>query len=371
MADKEVCILTSVHPPFDIRIFQKEAKSLNKHGYKVLLIAQHHKEDIVDGIHLIPLPVVHNRFTRMTKTVWKLFRLALKERAKVYHFHDPELLPLGVLLKFLTPGKVIYDVHEDVSSQIQSKDWIPSCLRKVTGSTVAITEAVATKFLHRVVAATPAIAEHFMPEKTVVVSNFPLAEEIDIVSSMPYQARLPRFLYAGKITRSRGIVEVIDAIAQLPATGNIQLDLAGIIHPTSLERKLRVMPGWRHVQFHGMIPRTEVMSLAGKARAGIVTFSPIPNHTEAQPNKLFEYMAAGLPLIASNFPRWRKFLETHQCGLLVDPQNPIAIAQAMQWMLEHPEDAEAMGKRGKQAVRDKYNWEKESKRLLNLYESLV
>ena len=97
----KICILTSVHPPFDHRIFYKEAKTLIKAGYNVVLIAQHIKEETVDGVRVVPLPTPKNRFERMTKVVWKLVRLALKEKANVYHFHDPELIPVGLYLKIL------------------------------------------------------------------------------------------------------------------------------------------------------------------------------------------------------------------------------------------------------------------------------
>jgi len=81
VSNKKICILTSVHLPFDARIFHKEAKTLVKAGYDVTLIAQHNKKEIVDGIKIIPLPRAKNRFDRMTRITWTLFKLALKEKA--------------------------------------------------------------------------------------------------------------------------------------------------------------------------------------------------------------------------------------------------------------------------------------------------
>ena len=108
----KICMLSSAHSASDDRIFYKEAKSLSKAGYDVVIIAQHDKEEIIDNIKIIPLPIPKNRLHRMIKIVWKLFKLALKEKADVYHFHDPELIPIGILLK-LKRMKVIYDVHGD------------------------------------------------------------------------------------------------------------------------------------------------------------------------------------------------------------------------------------------------------------------
>ncbi|MBC7077734.1 MAG: glycosyltransferase, partial [Synergistales bacterium] len=124
-----VCILTTVHPPFDTRIFHKEARALVTAGYDLTLIAQHDKNEVVDGVKVIALPKPKNRFTRIFGLTWRAFRLALRQRADVYHFHDPELLPVGGLLKLLTRAKVIYDVHEDVPEQILTKHWLPALLR--------------------------------------------------------------------------------------------------------------------------------------------------------------------------------------------------------------------------------------------------
>ncbi len=107
--------------------------------------------------------------------------------------------------------------------------------------------------------------------------------------------------------------------------------------------------------------------MLGEARAGLVLFHDVPNHTSAYPNKLFEYMSAGLPVIASHFPLWRSIVERDRCGMLVDPRDATAIAKAIDWVLTHPEEAEAMGRRGRDAVAATYNWAAEERKLLAIY----
>ena len=160
---KKICFLTSVHPAFDARIFYKEAKTLAKAGYSVTLIAQHSKDEIVDGVRIIALPKPRNRLFRIFGTTWRMFRLALKQTADVYHFHDPELIPVGIVLRLLGK-KVIYDVHEDVPQQILCKEWIGSTwIKKCVASIVHIIEQIGVAVFTRVVAATPDIANkvHF------------------------------------------------------------------------------------------------------------------------------------------------------------------------------------------------------------------
>jgi glycosyltransferase involved in cell wall biosynthesis len=112
-------------------------------------------------------------------------------------------------------------------------------------------------------------------------------------------------------------------------------------------------------------------SVLGRSLAGIVTFLPEPNHVTAQPNKMFEYMSAGLPVIASNFPLWREIIETNECGICVDPLDPKAIADAIDWLVENPTPARTMGENGSKAVMERYNWSVEEEKLLALYDKLI
>ena len=169
----KVCILTTVHPSFDTRIFYKEAKTLARAGYEVALIAQHDKNEVVDRVKIIALPKPRNRFTRIFSLTWRAFRLALRERANVYHFHDPELLPIGVILKFFTSAKVIYDVHEDVPQQILTKYWVPARLRKPLAAFFNVFEKLLTRMLDAVIVATEGIAKKFREHNPVVIHNYP------------------------------------------------------------------------------------------------------------------------------------------------------------------------------------------------------
>jgi glycosyltransferase involved in cell wall biosynthesis len=276
---------------------------------------------------------------------------------------------MGFLLKFL--GKhVIYDVHEDYSRDILSKEWLPRFLRPVLARTVHFLEQLSAQFFDGIVAATPSIAANFPRNKTVFVGNFPSPEDLPICELPPYEQRPPNVIYVGSITELRGIREMVEAAAFFPE--GTRLILGGCFWPLSLKEQIYKLSGWKRVEFKGYLDRKSVAESYRSARIGLLLFKPAPNHLEALPNKLFEYMAAGLPVVASDFPYWRKLIvEEVGCGLVVNSNNPRAVADAVRWLLNHPEDAKRMGERGKKAVALKYNWEEAAKTLLALYKRIV
>lgn len=368
-AGVKICILTSVHRPTDTRIFYREAKTLAGAGYETVLVAPHDRDEIVAGVRVRAVPQPGGRPVRMTRTVWQVYRSAMAENADIYHFHDPELIPAGIMLKW-RGKRVIYDVHEHVPRQILDKDWIPRCCRGMAAGLARVTEAAAARLVDGIVAATPVIAEQFPVDKTVLVQNFPSPGELARPRRVAYSERPPLFAYVGIIGVTRGIREMVEAMALLPATLNARLVLAGSFNPPGLEKEMRGVPGWEKVDFMGWQSRAQVAEILSRVRAGLVTGYPTPNNLNGYPNKLFEYMSAGIPVIASDFPLWRGIVEDAGCGVVADPLDPRSIARAMQWLLEHPGEAEAMGERGRAAVAAKYNWDAEARKLLRLYEQL-
>jgi glycosyltransferase involved in cell wall biosynthesis len=362
----EVCFLTSVHPPFDIRIFQKEAKTLTKAGYKVTLIAQNEKDEIVEGIKILSLPKPRSRIERMTNTVCQVYRKALKVDADIYHFHDPELIFIGMLLK-LRGKRVIYDVHEDVPRQNLSKSYIAPALRKPISVMIEALEAFFAKRYDGVVTATPFINRRFLNlgANSVNVSNFPFVSELYTLENK-WESKEKLICYVGGITRIRGAFEMVEAIGETC----YGLLMVGDFQP-GLDSKLNRLSGWQQVETLGFVNRAGVKEAMGRSMAGLVLFHPEPNHVSAQPNKMFEYMSAGIPVIASNFDLWKKIIEGSECGICVDPLKPDEIAGAIQWIIEHPVEAEQMGRNGRKSVEEKYNWRNEEKKMMAFYSELT
>ena len=158
--------------------------------------------------------------------------------------------------------------------------------------------------------------------------------------------------YVGGISAIRGIREVVRAMEHVQS--GIELSIAGDFSNKSLADEVRGYPGWERVNELGYLNRTNVRDLLAVSLAGIVTFLPAPNHTDAQPNKMFEYMSSGVPVIASNFPLWREIIEGNNCGICVDPLNPKAIATAIDTLLRPRRHARwvRMGEK----LLEKFNW---------------
>ncbi len=360
--------LTSVHRSYDTRIFQKECKSLAEAGYKVVLIVSgRDPSSLVSGIQTITVPKQKGRSRRFTVTMKDIFVHALRAKGEAYHFHDPELIPLGVLLRIL--GKrVVYDVHETVPKQILSKEWIPKPLRFVLARIVGLAETIGATMFDGIVAATPGIATAFPQHKTIIVQNFAKLAEFGNMNSLPYTQRGRLVAYIGGISRVRGVIEMIEAIGHLE---DARLALGGEFDTEQLSLEVRKLHGWHAVDELGWLSRNEVIEVLGISRAGLLTLHPEPNYLDSYPVKLFEYMLAGIPVIASNFPFWKQFVSDIGSGLMVDPLNPQEIADAIDWLLEHPNEAEEMGRRGREAVLDRYTWESQGERLIEFYDSII
>ena len=363
-----VFVASTVHGRYDVRIFFKQCRSSAAHGHDVTLVVQDGMgNETKDGvkIHDLGAPPV-GRLTRMLFSPWRMYRFLRKVPAEIIHFHDPELLPVGFLLKN-NRRHVIYDSHEDVPRQLLSKHWIHFLLRKPISVLVELIENNISKNLDAVVCATPFIAKRFklINSNCIAVNNFPTQEDFIPPKQQPF---LRIVCYIGAITRERGISQLVDALDILQ---DVTLIMCGPFESQAYSDELKAMPGWKFVDYRGVVGREEVGKIMSNSAAGVVTFLPTPNHNDSQPNKMFEYMSAGLPLVASSFPLWRQIVEEGECGLCVDPSSPKDIARGIASLLSNEPLCRKMGNSGREAISNSYNWSNESEKLLFLYDKIL
>lgn len=365
---KKICHLTSVHARYDTRILLKECSSLANNGFEVhLVVADSKGDEEYNGIKIHDVGQSRGRLKRFYKTTEKVYRKGLEIDADIYHFHDPELLPKGMKLK-KAGKKVIYDTHEDLPRQLMSKHYISLILRKPLSVILEWYEDYAAKKLDHIITATPHIKKRFskLNKATTAINNYPLLSELN-TEITNWNDKKDEICYIGSITQIRGLEEVLDAVGQLEG---INLNLAGSFSPHAFKSNLEQKEGWQNTNFLGQINRDEVKRVLRASKVGVVTFLPFGNHTHSQPNKLFEYMSQGIPLVASNFDLWKEIIEKVNCGICVDPKNPSAIANAITSLIKDDERSKKMGQNGRDAVLNTYNWESEEKKLIAIYKNI-
>ena len=365
--------LTSAHPRYDTRIFIKQCRTLAAHGHEVtLIVADGRGDEIRDGVRIVDAgrAASPNRLRRMLVTTRRIAARALALEPDLVQLHDPELLPAGLRLQH-AGVQVVFDAHEDVPTQLLDKPYLPPGVARLLAGAYAAYERYACARLNGVLAATPHIRERLgrYNPRTVTVANYPVPDEF-MPSTMGEDrgASAPRVCYVGSISAIRGIRQLVQACARLrsPTT----LTLAGGFSESALQAEVAALPGWSRIDALGHLDRAGVAAVMRRACAGLVTLLPTASYREALPVKMFEYMAAGIPVIASDFPRWRAIIEGNDCGLCVDPHDPGAIAAAIDRLALDPDLAAKMGANGRLAVERYYNWRHEARTLIAFYADL-
>lgn len=376
-----VCIITSSHPFTDTRIFKKEGRSLAEAGFEVIELAPvAEKKQVVDGITVLGFGKIRNRWARIINFPLMLAK-AVSLKADFYHVHEPELLLLLPMLKTFVPrARFIYDVHENYDDAILSdeKTWIPGWLKPLLARFLNALEKSLSRLCDLVVAAGPDIESRFRSHRTISIRNFAPTGIIDKV----LETRLVikgvkkdhKLIYTGSITKTRGLLEVLRALDIVNKRHGVGVVVTGIYQDADFQRQVEAEPGYRWMKYLGYLPRFEdVVAEAVNADMAAVCFHPDPNLDTAveRSNKLFEYMAMGLPLVVSSLPAWAGLVEKHQCGMVVDPMDPEDIARGITYLIEHPTERVRMGANGRRAVKEHYSWESEGQRLVEAYKRLL
>src|SRR5690606_7999707 len=146
-----------------------------------------------------------------------------------------------------------------------------------------------------------------------------------------------RLIYAGGVSLPRGGLLMLDAMSRLASRHpDLRLALVGPWTTPSPEAMMRAHPAWPLVERVERVPPTAVPAHMHRARVGLLLAEPNPHAMGSLPIKLFEYMAAGLPVVVSDFPVWRAIVEGADCGRLVDPADRAATAEAIAELLGNP-----------------------------------
>lgn len=317
------------------------------------------------GVRIHSVGRYRNWLDRLYFTPRRLYKAAMKENAELYHLHDPELLYCAY--KLARKGKkVVIDLHEDTPKSILQRRWLTSLLRRGVAYLLKKMEDIVAQKASGIICVLPYVADRLKKynRNIIILNNFPIVEEFNHTTTN----KKNQISYAGIITRERGIKNIIEA---LNSVEDIQFNLAGKFLDKKLYKEVTRMSGWAKTNYVGYLERDPMSKMLSESIAGILLFLPYSFQKSALPNKLFEYMAANIPVICSDFPHWKKIIEENECGLTVDPNNEEEIAKAMEYISKNGELAQKMGDNGRRAVEKKYNWRNEKEKLLQLYNSIL
>ncbi|MBN1201443.1 MAG: glycosyltransferase family 4 protein [Anaerolineae bacterium] len=365
-----ICILTTVHNPFDSRVFYKEACSLARAGYDVTLLGQGAPDTTIDGVRLKPLPPrppAHRAWRRWFRLpgVW---RRARREDADVYLIHDPELTPVGLLLK-LGGRRVVYDVHEHVPYQILDKAWIPRRLRPALAWLYDHYERAIVGRFDAIMAAFEQIADRFPRADPVIIRNVPEVDRWQPAHPADPSADGTLIaIYAGAVQPDRCILELVQAMDHVDPVLGVELWIVGGFVAPDYEAQVRAAAGER-VRLVGYVPHHEIPALLAGAHIGLMSLRPQLNSSVNWPIKLFEYMAAGLPMVMTGNPFWLDL--AGQCAVTVDIEDPHDIARGIDTLARDPALRVELGQRGRRLVHERYNWASQERELIALFTRLI
>jgi glycosyltransferase involved in cell wall biosynthesis len=363
-----IVMLANGHPPFDTRIFLKEAISLSRAGFDVSIIVPNKSDDERDGIKIIAVPLVTKGWHKLIVTPWRIFIKSCKHsKDAIFHIHDSDILIVGVLLRIMG-RRVIYDAHEDTPLQISYQHWLPTAVKIPYRWFYYILEKICGIIFNRIIVAEPVIAKYFPAQKTVLIRNFPIVDAFKHESVKSYNERATRLVSVGTLTKVRGLYEMLEGAQKAKEKIDFEFVLGGKFAPAVLEQKTKASYTFT---FLSWISHRELVDLLFDSRIGIIIPHPIERYKTNYPVKLFEFMAAGIPVIASKEGESAHFVNEARCGILVDPLNIEEIGEAIVWLFQNTDEAEAMGKRGQKLIFEKYNWEIESKQLLEVYKDFT
>ncbi len=291
---------------------------------------------------------------------WRLIRRARKERADLYHVHDPELLPAALWLRLTSRTPVVYDVHEYLGETVRTKQWLPAPIRRPLAIVVSRLERTAGAHCDAVVGVNEDLAARFAlagAPKVRAVTNAPWGH--DFPAPKPYLE--PVVLYVGGLAPLRGL-EVMRAAAGLLRTPGARVVLAGPGEPGELPAS---------VSYLGIVDHSEVPDLLAHAAVAWIPLQVHENYARAVPTKLVEAMAAARPVVASDFGRMASIVRQSGCGILVPPNDPAAHAAAIDRLFGDPDLAARMGAAGRRAFDAGLSYERQADRLTSLYAEVL
>lgn len=378
---RSVCIVTSVHPDFDARVW-RHATGLAALGVEVHLICPWKvgEEEIRAGVCLHPFAPVERRIERLysipLRVLPKVFRLL--KRVQIIHFHDIDLLPYMAFLGLVKP--VVYDVHENYPEEMLVRPYkrLPSAVRPFLYHVVRLGQWILASMLRNVVLVVPSQREDFWGERLKITYLWNYADKRLAGGRLRnYRTRGNVVAFPGSQYRENGSFILLEVAAEVKKkVPDVLFRMTDRFHGVKSLREeflaRRDALGLHDsVMLVPNVPASQIMEELNLARVGVIPALPVPKTYRGMPNKLFEYMAAGIPVVSFDYPYPREVIVSAGCGSLVAPENIRDFAEKIVFFLENVDEAIEHGQRGSDSFEGKYNWESQMPKLIDYYRSIT
>jgi glycosyltransferase involved in cell wall biosynthesis len=364
-----IAVISTVHDTYDTRIFYKQLESLRRR-FRVVYLSP--VVGLPEQDWILPLAKSRSKLGRL-RTHLSLIRRLFEIKVDLYLLHDPELLPIGIVLACLGK-KVVWDMHEDTYNDIKTKTYLPRLIRGPAAWIYAGFQSAAYRVLDGFLLAEDEYGKYFPGStKTCVVRNYPLLNRLNEVADVP---KAPNTLvYIGSISVNRGVLQLIEIVAKVAGrVPRVRLTLIGPFVDAALEKRVRDLVREKgldqNVVIRGPIRNVEAYPHLAKCMIGLALLLPEPNFTKSLPTKMFEYMALGLPVIVSNFPMWAGIVNRHRVGFALDPLDTEAVCDAIVGILGDERRYSELSRNARAAARE-YSWEAESVSLRHFLERII
>jgi glycosyltransferase involved in cell wall biosynthesis len=373
-----ILVVTSIHPDFDKRVW-RHAKSLVALGLEVHLICPWNVEvdSVIEGVRMIPFQPVRRRLARIFKLPYRMIPLISKmlRHVDIIHFHDIDLLPAMMIFRLFR--STVYDVHENYPDEMLVRYWVPDILRRPLYWLVRSGQYLAALIIRNMVFVVP-VQERDFPKRfirKILIRNYSSIELLKQVKT-GYEQRPRRIITIGTMYPENGAFLLIEIAASLKEMG-VEAEIicsdrfSSVVLRDKFLEQVRARMLERFIRLTPSVPPPEIMDMLNRGRIGLLPNLRVPKQEKALPTRLFEYMAAGIPVVASDLPLIKHYVEDSQCGVLASPEDPGSFARAIVKLLDNQEMAMILGQNGQAAFKDRFSWESQMPALANFYRQIL
>ena len=365
----KICHITSVHTRYDTRIFYKECVSLQKNGFGVtLLVCDEKNDEIIDDVKIISIKNYKYRIPRLLFTPWQLLADTIKNKADIYHFHDPELIFVGLSLKCLFNKTVIFDIHENIEQQMRTKYWLPKFSRPFFAAFYRLLIPIICKNFHLILAENSYLKEYkkYSPSYMVIL-NKPIISRL--VNFRLVNRNKKNIFYVGQISEERGFDIFLQVIIELDKyISDLKYHLVGSIELTKENKaEYNKLP---NIKFYGRLSWLEAYQISKECGIGISILKPTGNYLNSYSTKIFEYMAIQMPFIVSDFALYHDTVKRPKTGLLADPLNVKDVVEKMIQLMTDEQMYSEIQQNQKRFIQN-FNWSQEEIKLVSFYEKII